>query len=162
MKNKRFLIIAPLLLVLMIGAIALTRTSHTWINLATIPYEMKVPSDIATRITVQDEALDPESAFFKQAKIDGAIGVVTLSYQPIVGEETSFMAAYYFTEADLDKTMRPDEVPPYGFKLITQEGNALSVSGPQDSIFHPTSVDGKNISALYEILYDKKSYRFIR
>ena len=160
MKNKRFLIIASLLFVLMASAISLTRTSYTWITLASIPYEMKVPSDIAKRITVQAEAIDTE--LLKQAKMDGAIDVVSASYQPIKGEKAWFMTAYYFSERDLDKTTRPDEVPPYGFRLIAEEGMAVSVIGPQESAFDPNSQDGKNYAMLYEILYDKKSYRFIR
>jgi hypothetical protein len=159
MKNRRFLIIAPLLFILVASAIGLTRTSHTWINLASIPYEMKVPSDLASRITVQEEAIDTE--LLKQAKIDGAIGVVSASYQPIEGEKAWFMTAYYFIESELDKTIFPDEVPPYGIKLITRDGMALSVIGPQESIYEPNSQDGKNFTKLYDILYDKNSYRFI-
>jgi hypothetical protein len=162
MKKRRILLVVPVLLSVAAIAIGVTKTSHTWINLAPIPYEMSVPLDIAKRITVEDQAIGAEFEFMKQAYKDGAISIVSLSYQPIVGEKTSFMAAYYFNEADLDRTMNPDEVPPYGFKLIAEGGNALSVSGPQDSIFDPTSVDGKNISALHEILYDKNSYRLVR
>ncbi len=162
MKKRRILLVVPVLLSVAAIAIGVTRTSHTWVNLAPIPYEMSVPLDIAKRITVKDQAIGAEYEFMKQAYKDGAISIVSLSYQPIVGEKTSFMAAYYFNEVDLDRTMNPDEVPPYGFKLIAEGGKALSVSGPQDSIFDPTSVDGKNISALHEILYDKNSYRFVR
>ena len=160
MKKKRFLIIAPLLFILMASAIGLTRTSHTWINLASLPYEMKVPSDLANRISVQEEAIDAD--LLKLAKIDGAISVVSASYQPIKGEKAWFMTVYYFNEKDLDKTMRPDEVPPYGFKLIAEDGMAVSVVGPQESAFDPKSQDGKNYAMLYDILYEKKSYRFIR
>ena len=162
MKKRRILLVVPVLLSVAAIAIGISRTGHTWINLAPIPYEMWVPSDIAKRITVEDQAIGVEYEFIKQAYKDGAISIVSLSYQPIVGEKTSFMAAYYFNEVDLDRTMNPDEVPPYGFKLIAEGGKALSVSGPQDSIFDPTGVDGKNISALHEILYDKNSYRFVR
>ena len=160
MKNRRFLIIAPLLFILMASAIGLTRTNHTWINLASLPYVMKVPSVLAHRISVQEEAIDAD--LLKQAKIDGAISVVSASYQPIKGEKAWFMTAYYFNEKDLDKTMRPDEVPPYGFKLIAEDGMAVSVVGPQESAFDLYSQDGKNYTALYDILYEKKSYRFIR
>jgi hypothetical protein len=162
MKKRRILLVVPVLLSVAAIAIGVTKTSHTWINLAPIPYEMSVPLDIAERITVEDQAIGAEFEFMKQAYKDGAISIVSLSYQPIVGEKTSFMAAYYFNEADLDRTANPDEVPPYGFKLIAEGGKALSVSGPQDSIFDPTSVDGKNISALHEFLYDKNSYRLVR
>jgi hypothetical protein len=71
------------------------------------------------------------------------------------------MTAYYFIEKDLDKTIFPDEVPPYGFKLLTQDGMALSVIGPQESIYEINSQDGKNYTKLYDILYDADSYRFV-
>ena len=64
-------------------------------------------------------------------------------------------------ESDLDKTIFPDEVPPYGLKLITRDGMALSVIGPQESIYQPSSQDGKNMTKLYDILYDSDSYRFL-
>ena len=114
---------------------------------------MKVPAGIVERITVQDQPID--------AAKSGAIAVVTLSYQPIEGENAWFMTAYYFIEKDLDKTIFPDEVPPYGLKLMTRDGKALSVIGPQESIYEPDSQDGKNFTKLYDILYDTDSYRFV-
>ena len=118
-----------------------------------VAYEMKVPADIAGRITVQDQVVD--------AAKSGAVSVVTLSYQPIEGEKAWFMTAYYFIEKELDKTIFPDQVPPYGFKVITQDGMALSVIGPQESIYELNSQDGKNYTKLYDILYDADSYRFV-
>jgi hypothetical protein len=32
------------------------------------------------------------------------------------------------------------------------------VAGPQDSIFEPFTVDGKNITTLYDMLYKKETY----
>jgi hypothetical protein len=118
-----------------------------------VAYEMKVPADIAGRITVQDQVVD--------AAKSGAVSVVTLSYQPIEGEKAWFMTAYYFVEKELDKTIFPDQVPPYGFKVMAQEGMALSVIGPQESIYEINSEDGKNYTKLYDILYDAASYRFV-
>jgi hypothetical protein len=112
---------------------------------------MKVPTDISERIAVQDQPVD--------AAKSGAVAVVTLSYQPVEGEEAWFMTAYYFSEKVLDKTIFPDEVPPYGFKLITRDGMSLSVIGPQESVFDPNTQDGKNFAKLYDILYDSKSFR---
>jgi hypothetical protein len=114
---------------------------------------MKVPADIAGRITVQDQVVD--------AAKSGAVSVVTLSYQPIEGEKALFMTAYYFIEKELDKTIFPDQVPPYGFKVMAQDGMALSVIGPQESIYELNSEDGKNYTKLYDILYDAASYRFV-
>jgi hypothetical protein len=71
------------------------------------------------------------------------------------------MTAYYFIEKELDKTIFPDQVPPYGFKVIAKDGMALSVIGPQESIYELNSQDGKNYTKLYDILYDAASYRFV-
>jgi hypothetical protein len=161
MFSRRYLAILPILLLIAAVTVRISGDEQVWVDLAPVPYEMKVPADIAERITVEDQAGDKGEGFMKQAFDDGAIGVVALSYQPVKGEKTWFMGAYYFVEADLDKTRNPDEVPPYGFKVITRDGMALSVVGPQDSIFEPMSQDGKNITKLYDILYEAKSYRFV-
>ena len=126
---------------------------QVWVDLNPVKYEMKVPADIAGRITVEDQVVD--------AAKSGAVSVVTLSYQPLQGEKAWFMTAYYFIEKELDKTIFPDQVPPYGFKVITQDGMALSVIGPQESIYEINSEDGKNYTKLYDILYDADSYRFV-
>ena len=154
MKLRRIFFIAPLLLLVIAITVRSSGDDQVWVALNPVAYEMKVPADIAGRITVQDQVVD--------AAKSGAVSVVTLSYQPLEGERAWFMTAYYFNEKDLDKTMRPDEVPPYGFKLIAEDGMAVSVVGPQESAFDPNSQDGKNYTALYDILYEKKSYRFIR
>ena len=153
MKFRRYLLILPILLLVIAITVRSSSDDQVWVALSPVLYEMKVPADIAERIAVQDQPVD--------AAKSGAVAVVTLSYQPIKGEKTWFMTAYYFGEADLDKTIFPDEVPPYGLKLITRDGMALSVIGPQESIFDPNTQDGKNFAKLYDILYDAASYRFI-
>ena len=153
MKLRRIFFIAPLLLLVIAITVRSSGEDQVWVALNPVAYEMKVPADIAGRITVQDQVVD--------AAKSGAVSVVTLSYQPIKGEKAWFMTAYYFIESDLDKTIFPDEVPPYGLKLITRDGMALSVIGPQESIFQPSSQDGKNMTKLYDILYDINSYRFV-
>ena len=159
--SRRYLALISILLLLAALVTRMAGSDQTWVDLAPVPYEMKVPADIADRIAVEDQAGSTGQDFMKQAYKDGAIGVVSVSYQPESGEKTWFMTAYYFLESDLDKTANPDEVPPYGFKLITREGASVSVTGPQDSIFDPSTQDGKNITRLHDILYDPKSYRFL-
>lgn len=112
---------------------------------------MKVPAGIAERITVEDQPME--------AVKSGSLAMVTLSYQPSKGEKVWFMTAYYFVEKELDKSIIPDQVPPYGFKVMTQDGMAISVIGPQESLFEVNSEDGKNYTMLYDILYDADSYR---
>jgi len=153
LKLRRIFFIAPLLLLVIAITVRNYGEDQVWVALNPVAYEMKVPADIAGRITVQDQVVD--------AAKSGAVSVVTLSYQPIEGEKAWFMTAYYFTESDLDKTIFPDEVPPYGLKLITRDGMALSVIGPQESIYQPNSQDGKNMTKLYDILYDSGSYKFL-
>ena len=153
MKFRRYLLILPILLLVIAITVRSSSDDQVWVALSPVLYEMKVPADIAERIAVQDQPVD--------AAKSGAVAVVTLSYQPMEGEEAWFMTAYYFSEKVLDKTIFPDEVPPYGFKLITRDGMALSVIGPQESIFDPNTQDGKNFAKLYDILYDAASYRFI-
>ena len=153
MKFRRYLLILPILLLVIAITVRSSSDDQVWVALSPVLYEMKVPVDIAERIAVQDQPVD--------AAKSGAVAVVTLSYQPMEGEEAWFMTAYYFSEKVLDKTIFPDEVPPYGFKLITRDGMALSVIGPQESIFDPNTQDGKNFAKLYDILYDAASYRFI-
>jgi hypothetical protein len=143
----------PILLLVVAIIVRNSADEQAWVAITPVPYEMKVPADIAERVTVQDQPID--------AAKSGAVAVVTLSYQPIEGDKAWFMTAYYFTEKDLDKTVFPDEVPPYGFKLLTQDGMALSVIGPQESIYERDSQDGKNYTKLYDILYDAGSYRFV-
>jgi hypothetical protein len=153
LKFRRYLLILPILLLVIAITVRSSSDDQVWVALSPVLYEMKVPADIAERIAVQDQPVD--------AAKSGAVAVVTLSYQPMEGEEAWFMTAYYFSEKVLDKTIFPDEVPPYGFKLITRDGMALSVIGPQESIFDPNTQDGKNFAKLYDILYDAASYRFI-
>ena len=153
MKLRNILFILPILLLVIAITVRISGEDQVWVPITPVPYEMKVPADIAERVTVQDQPID--------AAKSGAIAVVTLSYQPIEGDKAWFMTAYYFTEKDLDKTIFPDEVPPYGFKLLAQDGMAISVIGPQESIYEITSQDGKNYTMLYDILYDAGSYRFV-
>jgi hypothetical protein len=153
LKFRRYLLILPILLLVIAITVRSSSDDQVWVALSPVLYEMKVPADIAERIAVQDQPVD--------AAKSGAVAVVTLSYQPVEGEEAWFMTAYYFSEKVLDKTIFPDEVPPYGFKLMTRDGMALSVIGPQESIFDPNTQDGKNFAKLYDILYDAASYRFI-
>ena len=153
MKLRSIFVVLPILLLIIAITVRNSGDDQIWVAINPVPYEMKVPADIAKQITVQDQPID--------AAKSGAVAVVTLSYQPIEGDKAWFMTAYYFTEKDLDKTIFPDEVPPYGFKLITQDGMALSVIGPQESIYEINSQDGKNYTMLYDILYNAGSYRFI-
>ena len=143
----------PVLLFVIAISVRNSGDDQVWVDLNPVKYEMQVPADLAERVEVQDQPID--------AAKSGAVAVVTLSYQPIEGDKAWFMTAYYFTENELDKTIFPDEVPPYGLKVLAQDGMALSVLGPQESIYERNSQDGKNYTKLYNILYNADAYRFV-
>ena len=153
MKLRTIFVVLPILLLFIAITVRSSGDDQVWVDLNPVKYEMRVPTDIAERVTVQDQPIN--------AVKSGAVAVVTLSYQPIEGDKAWFMTAYYFTENELDKTIFPDEVPPYGLKLLAQDGMALSVIGPQESIYERNSQDGKNYTKLYNILYDADAYRFV-
>ena len=153
MKFRRIFFILPVLLFVIAISVRNSGDDQVWVDLNPVKYEMQVPADLAERVEVQDQPID--------AAKSGAVAVVTLSYQPIEGDKAWFMTAYYFNENELDKTIFPDEVPPYGLKVLAQDGMALSVIGPQESIYERNSQDGKNYTKLYNILYDADAYRFV-
>jgi hypothetical protein len=129
------------------------------ISLAPVPYSIQVPSEIAKHLSVEDMALDTSSEFTAQAQTAGAVAQVNLNYTVDGGTIYGFAGVYYFGKADFDKAQNPNEPPLYGSKVIEENEMVLAIAGPQDSIFDPESQDGKNSMALYELIYDPKSFK---
>ncbi len=129
------------------------------ISLAPAPYSIQVPSEIAKHLSVEDMALDASSEFAEQVRAAGAIAQVWINYTADDGSVHGFAGVYYFGKADFDKAQNPNEPPLYGSKVIEENEIVLAIAGPQDSIFDPESQDGKNSMALYELIYDPKSFK---
>jgi len=129
------------------------------ISLAPIPYVFEVPADIAKRLTIENMELVTSSDFTKQAKQAGAIAQLWINYIADDGSVHGFAGAYYFKKADFEKAQNPNEPPLYGSKVVEENEMVLAIAGPQDSIFEPTTQDGENISALYTLVYDPKSFK---
>jgi hypothetical protein len=129
------------------------------ISLAPAPYSIQVPSEIAKHLSVEDMALDASSEFAEQVRAAGAIAQVWINYTADDGSVHGFAGVYYFGKADFDKAQNPNEPPLYGSKVIEQNEMVLAIAGPQDSILDPESQDGKNSMALYELIYDPKSFK---
>ena len=129
------------------------------ISLAPVPYSIQVPSEIAKHLSVEDMALDTSSEFSGQARLAGAVAQVYLNYTVDGGTVYGFAGVYYFGKADFVKVGNPNEPPVYGSKVVEENEMVLAVAGPQDSIFDPESQDGKNSMALYELIYDPKSFK---
>jgi hypothetical protein len=129
------------------------------VSLAPVPYSIQVPSEIAKHLSVEDMALDTSSEFSGQARLAGAVAQVYLNYTVDGGTVYGFAGVYYFGKADFVKVGNPNEPPVYGSKVVEENEMVLAVAGPQDSIFDPESQDGKNSMALYELIYDPKSFK---
>jgi hypothetical protein len=129
------------------------------ISLAPIPYVFEVPSDIAKRLTIENMELGTSSDFTKQAKQAGAIAQMYINYTADDGSVHGFAGVYYFKKADFEMAQNPNEPPIYGSKVVGENEMVLAIAGPQDSIFDPTSQDGKNSMALYTLVYDPKSFK---
>ena len=129
------------------------------ISLAPVPYSIQVPSEIAKHLMVEDMALDTSNEFTSQARAAGAVAQVMIVYTADDGSTHGFAGVYFFGKADFEKAGNPNEPPLYGSKVVEEKEMVLAIAGPQDSIFEPTSQDGKNSMALYELIYDPKSFK---
>jgi len=129
------------------------------ISLAPAPYVIAVPSEIAKHLTIENMELDSANEFTAQAKAAGAIAQVRINYTADDGSVHGFAGVYYFAKANFEKAQNPNEPPLYGSKVVEKSGMVLAIAGPQDSIFEPTSQDGKNSMALYTLIYDPKSFK---
>ena len=157
MLRKKLLIFFLLLLTL--SSCANKSPDLVEISLAPIPYVFEVPSDIAKRLTIENMELGTSSDFTKQAKQAGAIAQMYINYTADDGSVHGFAGVYYFKKADFETAQNPNEPPIYGSKVVGENEMVLAIAGPQDSIFEPTSQDGKNSMALYTLVYDPKSFK---
>lgn len=158
MLRKKLLIFFLLLLTL--SSCANKSPDLVEISLAPIPYVFEVPSDIAKRLTIENMELGTSSDFTKQAKQAGAIAQMYINYTADDGSVHGLAGVYYFKKADFETAQNPNEPPIYGSKVVGENEMVLAIAGPQDSIFEPTTQDGKNVSALYTLVYDPKSFRY--
>jgi hypothetical protein len=133
------------------------------ISLAPIPYVLEVPADIEKHLIIKNIDLevgnDFNSQFSQQAKQAGAIAQLWIDYKADDGSIHGFAGVYYFKKSDFEKAQNPNEPPVYGSKVVEENEMVLAIAGPQDSIFEPTSQDGKNSMALYTLVYDPKSFK---
>jgi hypothetical protein len=119
-----------------------------------IPYEMIVPKELASKLSVEPMIGD----WVKQIASAGVVGALTMYFQAEDGTKHIFAGIYYTPEERFDAAKNPNEPPMFGQEVSRKDGFVLSVAGPQDSIFEPFTPDGKNITTLYEEIYKKDTY----
>ena len=157
MLLKRLFLIPVLLLTM--SACANNSQETVEISLSPAPYVITVPAEIAKHLSIENMELDTANEFTAQAKQAGAIAQVRINYTADDGSVHGFAGVYYFAKVDFEKAQNPNEPPLYGSKVVEKGGMVLAMAGPQDSIFEPTSQDGKNSMALYTLIYDPKSFK---
>ncbi len=116
--------------------------------LSPVPYLMKVDAGLVTHLTVES----PSNDFAKSATKAGAKAQAIIYYTPSTGSKVIFMSVYLFPAKTFDRLKNPNEPPAYGQEIIRRNDEVLSIAGPNDSIFDPKTIDGKNIAALYETI----------
>jgi len=126
----------------------------TKISFNPIPYEMKVPKELASRLSVEPMTGD----WANQIATAGVVGALTMYYTAEDNTKHIFAGIYYTPEERFDAAKNPNEPPMFGQEVSRKDGFVLSVAGPQDSIFEPFTPDGENITTLYEEIYKKDTY----
>lgn len=126
------------------------------LSLLPVPFEISVPSGIAPQLLTGPV----EEPFGEQVRQAGALASSTVYYRPVEqGEKIIFMTAYWFPAAKFDALQSPDQPPLFGTEVLRKDGKVLSVAGPVDAIFAPDTPDGRNLTALYGVIYLPETYR---
>ena len=146
----RFLAAAALMMVT--GTASLAGT--TSLSLAPVPYEIKLPDEIAGKLSV--EAIS--GTWAEEVKKWGADAASLVYYQPAEGSRSILMSVYYFPAEKFDAAQNPNEPPSFGREVIRKDGKILSVAGPQDIIFEPDTEDSRNVIASNDLIYDPENY----
>jgi len=143
-----------LTLVLILSGCARAPSRNVELALGDIPFTWSVPKNISSHLTIET----PSNEYSQYATDAGAIAQTLVYYTPDSGNRTIFMGLYYFPSARFNAASRPDEPPSFGSKVVESDGMILSAAGPQDSIYDPSTRDGKNITELYKNVYTAESY----
>jgi hypothetical protein len=147
----------PLLAALALGACASNKTSE--IFLGPVPYAMKVPADIAPRISTGPV----EGPFRRDVKNAGGLAATTVYFNPGPGGEnlprTIFMTAYFFPAAKFDAAQNPNEPPRFGKEVVRSGGTVLGIAGPHDTIYDPATPSGRDVVRLHKSIYQPQTYR---
>ena len=126
------------------------------IALDPVPFVLEVPEGLAARLATRPLR---DASFAAQAEADGALAAVELVFTADDGTAITFLVAYEFPDEVFDGLRSPDAPPPYGAEILRRDGRVLSVAGPFDLPFEPTTDDAAAWGALYPISRDPTSYQ---
>lgn len=122
-------------------------------------YEFCVTPELVGQLS--SEEMKASNGIYEQEVFEaGAISAATVYYEHTQTKvKHILMGLYLFPEDKFDAAANPNEPPRFGQEVIRTDGKVLSVAGPHDSMFEPTSQDGMNITALYDLMYDANSWK---
>lgn len=151
--------ILPLPAALALGACTSNKTSE--ISLGPVPYAMKVPADIAPRISTRPV----EGPFRRDVNNAGCLAATTVYFNPGRGGKnlprTIFMTAYFFPAAKFDAAQNPSEPPRFGKEVVRSGVTVLGIAGPHDTIYDPATPSGRDVVRLNKSIYEPQTYRRI-
>ena len=124
-----------------------------------IGYKFCVTAELLTQLSTEE--MQPTDGDFQKEVFDyGAISASTIYYTDLTTkQEHILLSVFLFPAEKFDAAANPNEPPRFGQEVIRTDGKVLSVAGPHDSMFEPTSQDGMNITALYELMYKAQSWQ---
>lgn len=125
------------------------------VALAPVPYDMVLPADLASRLSVGPLT---DGSFRAEVEAAGATAAVEVSFTTDDGTVIGYMTAYLFPEDAFDAAQVPDAPPPYGVEVIREGGEVLSVWGPLDMPFPTDSADAAAWAALHELISLSETY----
>ena len=122
-------------------------------------YKFCATAELLTQLSTEEmQASDGD--FQKEVFDYGAISASTIFYTDLATKQEHILLSVFLFPADkFDAAANPNEPPRFGQEVIRTDGKVLSVAGPTDAMFEPTSQDGMNITALYELMYKAQSWQ---
>jgi hypothetical protein len=129
-------------------------------SLAPVPYAMKVPGDLAPRLSTGPI----EGPFREEVDKAGALAATTVYFNP---EDKNlpraiFLTAYFFPASKFDAAQNPNEPPRFGADVVRAGGTVLGIAGPHDTIYDPSTSSGRDVARLHERIYKPSTYRRLR
>ena len=122
-------------------------------QLGEVPYALVIDSTLAAPLT----AGRVRGELGQQVRELGGTSA-TVYYSPASGNRSILMTVFLLPADRFDAAANPNEPPLFGQEVRREAGTVLSVAGPSDTIFEPTSDDGKHVIALNGLMYQASSY----
>ena len=146
--------LATLVAALALGACISHKSAD--ISLAPVPYAMRVPKEIAPRLSTGPI----EGPFRREVETAGARAATTVYFNPKdqTLPRSILLTAYFFPASKFDAAQNPNEPPRFGTEVIRGGGMVLGIAGPHDTIYEPATPSGRDVIGLNKIIYDAQNY----